>query len=284
MMIRLGIAVLLILWGSLPVHAEEGFFSEPTLPPGLRDAWEATFQIIYKDGEMGTAFVINKQPVTTRRVRLLFLTSGHVVHGQCRTPFGPCPNIKTLSASEGYHTETRNSLFLNHRDWTFRGGAVVVDYDLINDLALLEVVASADKYQDLRPIPRANCRALRLKQPVYVFGFPRVTTRTAPGSVKMSDREHMIRRWSQGHVEGRVRNKAVREEDQQLHYWLGTTADALPGGSGGPGLTADGHYFGVLHSILVGDADDGENGYMAGKSPWHSHFSNCKAVERFLTP
>ncbi len=281
MMRRIGIAVLLILWVGLPAHAEEGFFSEPSLPPGLRDAWEATFQIIYKGGTKGTAFVIDKQPVTKRRVRLLFLTSGHVVHGECRRPFGPCPNIATLSASEGYHRETRNSLILNHRDWTFRGGAVVVDYDLINDLALLEVVASADKYRDLRPIPRANCRALQLKQRTYLIGFPAITSRTAPGSVKISVPKHMIRRWSQGYVVAWVRNKAARKGEEQLHYWIGTTADALPGSSGGPGLTADGHYFGVAYATT---GDSNENGYMTGKDRWQSYFSNCEALERFLTP
>ncbi len=72
MMRRITTAVLLILWVGLPASAEEGFFFKPTLPKQLHAAWDATFLIQYQDGSLASAFVIDTQPITKRRVRLLF--------------------------------------------------------------------------------------------------------------------------------------------------------------------------------------------------------------------
>ena len=98
--------------------AEEGFFFKGTLPPQLESAWNATFYIAYESGESATAFVIEKQAVSARRVRLLFLTSDHLVQGNCKRTFGFCPKIATLSGSEGYDADTNNPVLMNQRGWT----------------------------------------------------------------------------------------------------------------------------------------------------------------------
>ena len=287
MMRRLDIAVLLILWCSLPGYAEEGFFSKTTLPPQLLPAWEATFLILYRDGASGTAFVIDKQPITARRARLLFLTGGHMVQGHCQKPFGYCRNIESLSASEGFHRKNNNAILMNHRGWTIREAAVI-DYDLGNDLALLEAIVDRDKYQDLQPIPRlSNCSTLKIDQPLYVIGFPDVFKRTAPDALPIDDKEHVIRRWSRGIIVGRLSNKDVREGDQDRHYRTGTTADAIFGNSGGPALTSNGEFFGVSHAITVveppsRDAQNPFNGNDETHS-WHSNFASCHAIADFLS-
>ena len=287
MMRRLGIAVLLILCVSLPVHAEEGFFSKATLPPHLFPAWEATFLILYRDGASGTAFVIDKQPITTRRARLLFLTGGHMVQGHCQKTFGYCRNIESLSASEGFHHKNDNAILLNHRGWTIHEAAVI-DYDLGNDLALLEAIVDRDKYTDLQPIPRLfNCSTLKLDQPLYVIGFPAVYERTAPDALQIDDKDHVIRRWSRGVLVGRITNNDVREGDQKRHYRIGTTADAIFGNSGGPALTAKGEFFGVSHAIAVVEppSRDAQHPFVGNdeRHDWHSNFASCHAIADFLS-
>ena len=245
-------ALLLTMWVSaVPGYAEEGFFGEHTLPPQLVSAWNATFQIRYRSGAFATAFVIDKQPVTVRRMRLQFLTSGHMVQGHCKKPFGHCPNIEQLSSSEGFHRENDNAILMNHRNWTIPE-ATVVDQDIGNDLALLEAIVDRDKYKNLQPIPfLSDCSSLRIHQTMFLIGFPDVSLRTTPDALPIDDKAHMIRRWSRGVLVGSITNNDVPEAARNRHYKIGTTADALPGNSGGPALTSDGEFFGALRAISV---------------------------------
>ena len=284
MMRRIGMAVLLTMWVSLPVHAEEGFFFKPTLPKQLHSAWDATFLIQYKDGSLASAFVIDKQPITKRRVRLLFLTSGHIVQGHCPKAFGGCKNIQSISSSEGVHRRNDNAVLMNHRDWTI-SEAVVVDYDLGNDLALLETVVRAGKYRDLKPIPRyTNCSQLKQDQPIYVIGFPNVYRRTAPDALPIPDKDHVIRRWSKGKLMVGLLNNDVPEELADRHHRIGTSADAIFGNSGGPALTKDGRFFGAMHAISIAKPPlrDKENPYTGYVQEWHSNVSGCQAIADFL--
>ena len=283
---RITTAVLLIMWIGLPASAEEGFFFKPTLPKQLHSAWDATFLIQYKDGALASAFVIDKQPITKRRVRLLFLTSGHIVQGHCPKAFGSCKSIQSISSSEGVGRND-NAVLMNHRDWTITE-AVVVDYDLGNDLALLETVVRAEKYQDLKPIPRyTNCSQLKRDQPVYVIGFPNVSRRTAPDALTIPDKDHVIRRWSRGVIVVGILNNDVSKELQERHHKIGTTADSIFGNSGGPGLTADGEFFGVAHAIrtIKPPSRDAQNPFSGNKKTreWHSNFSGCQAMADFLS-
>ena len=65
--IQCSVITLLPLIVGIAAYAEEGFFLKHTLPSQLIPAWEATFFIEYHNGESATAFVIDKQIVTSRR-------------------------------------------------------------------------------------------------------------------------------------------------------------------------------------------------------------------------
>ena len=280
--IQCSVITLLPLIVGIAAYAKEGFFLKHTLPSQLIPAWEATFFIEYQNGSRATAFVIEKQIVTSRRARLLFLTSDHLVQGNCKKAFGHCPNIAKVSASEGTNRDNGNPILLDNRDWTIHD-VEVVDRNVDNDIALLQAIVDRNKYESLQPIPFvSNCKSFFVDQEMYTIGFPYVGSRTAPDALPLKNKDHLIRRWSHGLISARIRNSAHREEDQKRFYWVGTTADALPGNSGGPALTAAGEFFGVTHGIQdLGD----QNPYL-GDDPdanWHSYFTNCYAIADFLS-
>ena len=80
---------------------------------------------------------------------------------------------------------------------------------------------------------------------------------------------------------------SIGEEDQQrFSLDSGRQSDALPGNSGGAALTAQGEFFGVVHSIRKGGGDQAEQRPFMGEDPeypWHSKLTNCGAVNDFLS-
>ena len=280
--------VMITVWLAWPLalsQAEEGFFFKRTLPPQLNAAWDATFYIAYKNGQSASAFVIDKQVVSARRVRLLFLTSDHLVQGNCKRTFGFCPNIATLSGSEGYDADRDNPVLLNQRGWTIHE-VEVIDRNVAADIALIGATVDRETYRDLQPIPfMPNCNKIWIKQTIYLIGFPMPSSRTSPTAKPIADPHIQVRRWSRGTITARVWNEDYGEADQKKFYWTGTTADALPGSSGGPALTQDGLFFGVLHSIRVGPGELEDKDPYLGDHPefdWHSYLTNCQAIARFL--
>ena len=285
---RLVLITLLLVWFSNTASlslADEGFFFKGPLPPQLRAAWDATFLVEYENGEKASAFVIDKQMVSARRVQLVFLTSDHLVQGNCQRAFGYCEKIKKITASEGINTKNDNPILMDQRDWTIQE-VHVIDRHVDYDIALLGATADREKYRLLTPIFMvSDCRKLRIGQLSYLIGFPEVSSRTAPNAKLIDDPDEMVRRWSRGKIKERVFNKSHGEEDQEEFYWLAMTNDALPGNSGGPALTAQGEFYGVLHGIKVGAGKQKDQYPYLGDDPEsnrHSYLTNCPAIKRFL--
>ena len=275
----------LVFLAGFPAQAKEGFFLKEDLPPQLRSAWEATFMTQSpEERSYGTAFVIDKQAVTSSRTRLLLLTTYHMVRDTCEKPLGYCPKMK-LSASTGVDESNNSPILMDNRGRSIHE-VEVVDRNKDYDLALLEVTVDREKYASVQPIPFiSDCGTLFIDQKIYLIGFPNISSRTAPGALAIEKKNHIIRRGSQGHITAWVRNENQSEEHQSKFYWTGATADALPGSSGGPALTDRGEFFGVLHSIRKSGSQEEKHPFMGNDKEynWHSKFTNCWAVNDFLS-
>lgn len=263
-------------------QAKEGFFFEDSLLPQLQSAWEATFNVLSKSKGGGTAFLVDKQALTSSRTQLFFLSSDHTITTICGPDFlGHCPHLY-MTASFGIDNLNNSRIPLNNLDRSIYE-VEVVDRRADYDIALLRATVDRSKYESLRPIPLADCDSLLIGQEMYAIGFPNTSKRRRGSPI--TNPHQVTRRWSLGHISVKVRSKTYPHGDQNLLYRIGTTADALPGNSGGPALTQNGEFFGVLQTVYT---KDGIPGYPfrgdEGPKSWHSSFTNCPATTDFLSP
>ena len=107
---------------------------------------------------------------------------------------------------------------------------------------------------------------------IFLIGFPNTLTRTAADMKAIDDQNVIRRRWSKGIILDPVYSQGD---------WMGVTADALQGSSGGPAFNTDGDLIGILHRVSG-------NRYVANESEdqarrnWQSLLVLCHSVRTFL--
>ena len=233
----------------------------------------------------GTAFVVGKQALQSSQVRLLFLTNDHVVQDVCDEPLGYCQNM-LLTGSFGVDTQEYNYIRTDYRDRSIHQVTVIKRHK-DSDLALLEAIVDGKKYESLQPIPQiGSCNEISPGQEALPDWLPKYPSPNSPGSQTYPGTAPTS---FEGEAKARSQppfaTGPTPDHAQHNVQWLGTTADALPGSSGGPALTPQGEFFGVLLSILDEDGDNDSQGYpYHGNARWHSFLTNCHATTEFLSP
>ena len=263
------------------IQAEEGFFFKDTLPPALSSAWEATF-IVYDSetrGRNGTAFVVEKENLSYDHTRLTLLSADHVVQKICGRGLGFCDMV--LSASVGFHRETRSNIFMDHKERTIYEARITKRAPKY-DLTVLKVTVDRTKYESIRPIPLANCDELYTDEEIYLIGFPQTNRRTAEGAKFIEKAQHRIRRWSRGYMVERVEPGKWNAHPVSQ---IGTTADALEGSSGGPALNNKGEFWGLVSQTLTlaSKESDPYLGREGNSRRPHSLVVECWHIEKFLS-
>ena len=263
------------------IQAEEGFFSEKSLPPELLSAWKATFIVYPSDkSKVGTAFVIDKQKThNPDLVQLSLLTADHVVQGLCGRGLGSCDNM-VLSSSVGFDAKTHADIIMDRRGHTIEG-VDVVKRSPGRDLALLQVTVNRNQYQDIEPVPLvASCDELYRDDIVYLLGFPNLRKRTNFLS-SMERPSELIRRWSWGYPVDHIPPPSKPGDPVSVHQ-MGTTADALPSSSGSPALNEKGEFWGLASGIRKSKNRSYSGNEGSSPKKYHSRVVECWDVEEFL--
>jgi S1-C subfamily serine protease len=269
---------LLILFKAVPTSAGEGFSTRrQELPEALRSAWDATFHLVGEfkgDKVMASAFLVKKDSVSSKEKALYFLTNHHVIESICGERLGPCPGLHLTHL--GYDTDSGDYLANGIAGATFH--QVEVERVSANpDLALLRVNVPAEVARAFKPLPLLeDCAELYVAQAVYLIGYPMMIDRRY-SRVKPVDKHLKIKRWSRGLL---VDNVHFREGGQ-LEYLLATTADILPGNSGGPALDECGRLLGVTQG-LHRTKDDRYSGVEKEPLRYHSYLVRCEYLEDFI--
>lgn len=247
--------------------AEEGFdASRETLPVAVQPAWEATFSVAAlpgRKGGIGSAVLIASKPMGSGKLALYLLTADHVVASKCGPRLGACENI-VLSSS-------RNDAIEDSPKRTVTGAEVAGRLEP-EDLSLLKIEVEDGEAWALRPVPVAEHCDPKPGQPVFLVGFPNALTRSAGDMKPIDDQAVLKRRWSKGIVLGPVSSQGD---------WVGTTADALQGSSGGPAFDADGGLIGVLHRV-AGPRYAGNESEDKTRRSWQSLLVRCESIRTFL--
>jgi Trypsin-like peptidase domain len=253
--------------------AEEGFNgSKNTLPGAIQPAWESTFWVTAlpsHKGGTGTAVLIASKVMNSGRLALYMLTADHVVTAKCGPQLGVCTNI-VLSASQSLDLDA-NDVIEESPTRTITG-AEVVDRLEMEDISLLKIVVDNSEAWALRPVSVVAHCDLKSGQPVFLIGFPNARTRTAVGTIAIDDPNVIKRRWSKGIILDQVYSQG---------NWMGITADALQGSSGGPAFNTDGDLIGILHRVS-GNRYVGNQSEDQTRRNWQSLLVLCDPVRTFL--
>lgn len=153
-----------------------------------------------------------------------------------------------------------------------------------SDLALFEVTTNSSHphLKSLKSVElETNCNQTTARQLVYFIGYPAINLRQDNRHFITGDPNLNTRRWSTGLIANPLPFNA------RVNYpVLPTTADALPGNSGGPVAMPNGRVIGVAAGIRSRPATfypfrgDAKN---ALDYP-HSFFINCEAINEFRKP
>ncbi len=140
-----------------------------------------------------------------------------------------------------------------------------------------------NEFESITPIPIAGECDIYVDDEVYIIGFPYTPDRLKANHTFIANPDSVVRRWSQGYV--------VDFEYSDYYFgastpqWLTTTADALPGNSGGPALSANGDLLGVVDSVKEsnGNTDAYVGNDVIEPRRSHSLLTRCEDVTSFLT-
>ena len=198
---------------------------------------------------------------------LYLLTADHVVTSKCGPQLGACRNI-VLSSSL---VSDANNMIEDSPARTVTG-AEVVDRLETEDVSLLKIMVDNSEVWALRPVSVAEHCDLKSGQPVFLIGFPNTLTRTAVDMKAIDDQNVIKRRWSKGIILDPVYSQG---------NWMGITADALQGSSGGPAFSADGDLIGILHRVS-GNRYVGNESEDQARRNWQSLLVPCDSVRTFL--
>jgi len=253
--------------------AEEGFnSSKDTLPEAIQPAWESTFWVTALPGHKGgtgSAVLIASKVMTSGGLALYLLTADHVVTAKCGPQLGVCNNI-VLSSSQSRDLDANETIEESPRRTVT--GAEVVDRLETEDISLIEIEVDNSEVWALRPVSVAEHCDLKSRQPVFLIGFPNTLTRTAAGMKAIDDQSVIKRRWSEGIMLDPVYSQG---------NWMGITADALQGSSGGPAFNTDGRLIGILHRV-PGNRYVGNESEDQKRTNWQSLLVPCESVRTFL--
>jgi S1-C subfamily serine protease len=253
--------------------AEERFnSSKHTLPEAIQPAWESTFWVTAlpgRKGGTGSAVLIASKVMNFGRRALYMLTADHVVTAKCGPQLGVCENI-VLSSSQSLDLDANETIEESPRR-TVTGAEVVGRLEM-EDISLIKIVVANSEVWALRPISVAEHCDLKSGQPVFLIGFPNTHTRTAADMKAIDDQNVIKRRWSKGIILDPVYSQG---------NWMGITADALQGSSGGPAFNSGGDLIGILHRVpgnrYVGNESDDQV-----RRNWQSLLVLCDSVRTFL--
>ena len=251
--------------------AEEGFnSSKHTLPGAIQPAWESTFWVTALPGHKGgtgSAVLIASKVMNSSGLALYLLTADHVVTSKCGPQLGACKNI-VLSSSL---VSDANNMIEDSPARTVTG-AEVVDRLETEDVSLLKIMVDNSEVWALRPVSVAEHCDLKSGQPAFLIGFPNTLTRTAVDMKPIDDQNVIKRRWSKGIILDPVYSQG---------NWMGITADALQGSSGGPAFNTDGDLIGILHRVS-GNRYVGNESEDQARRNWQSLLVLCDSVRTFL--
>ncbi|MGE5203898.1 MAG: S1 family peptidase [Acidobacteriota bacterium] len=251
--------------------AEEGFnSSKHALPGAIQPAWESTFWVTALPGHkggIGSAVLIAAKVASSGGLALYLLTADHVVTSKCGPRLGACENI-VLSSS--LVSDANNTI--EGSPARTATGAEVVDRLETEDVALLKITVVNNEAWALRPVTVAEHCDLKSGRPVFLIGFPNTLTRTAADMKPIDDQNVIRRRWSKGIVLDPVYSQG---------NWVGITADALQGSSGGPAFDTDGALVGILHRVS-GNRYVGNESEDQARRNWQSLLVPCDSVRTFL--
>jgi S1-C subfamily serine protease len=253
--------------------AEEGFNgSKHTLPGAIQPAWESTFSVTALPGQkggIGSAVLVASKVMNSDRLALYMLTADHVVTAKCGPQLGACKNI-VLSSSQSRNLDANDVIEGSSRRTV--AGAEVVDRLETEDISLLKIVVDNSEVWALRPVSVAEHCDPKSGQPVFLIGFPNTLTRTAADMKAIDDQNVIKRRWSKGIVLDPVYSQG---------NWMGITADALQGSSGGPAFNTAGDLIGIVHRVS-GDSYVGNESEDQVRRKSQSLLVLCDSVRTFL--
>jgi S1-C subfamily serine protease len=253
--------------------AEEGFnSSRDGLPGPIQPAWEATFwaaALPDHKGGTGSAVLVSSGVTDSGRLALYILTADHVVTSKCGPQLGPCQNIVLTSSRS---LDAAGSNVIEESPARTVTGAEVVARLEPKDIALLKIEVDNSKDWALRPVSVAKHCDLKSGQPIFLIGFPNTPARTAADMKAIDDQNVVRRRWSKGIVLDPVSSQGD---------WIGITADALQGSSGGPAFNADGELVGIVHRVS-GNRYMGNESEDQARRNWQSLLVLCDSVRTFL--
>jgi hypothetical protein len=266
-------AVLIFL--SVTALCEEGFDENRyKLPSAVARVWDATYAVSPKtNGSSGSSLFIRKENGPQYgQYYFYFLTSGHVVRGNCGLFKGPCANLK-LTTGTGFDQVTNQEFKTSE---TFRSfeNVEVVKISIEPDLALLRARVDSSLFFSLNPVaPDKNCK-IKSGTTVYILGFPGVHHRINTKGTTEQNKFKILKRFSKGTVVG-PESSAIYPDGSQSQ-WLSTTADSLPGNSGGPAVDPEGNVIGTLDGSIKTN-DDG-----ISYKGTHALLERCESINSFL--
>lgn len=225
--------------------AGEGFSADPSqLSQELQKVWNSTFYVIARDAEtsyFGTSFLVGRTlEESGQEETLYFLTGYHVVADICNSPQAGCPEI-LLSQELVNDAHTERLVRSGQGTLTFK--ARLTRFNKQHDLALLAVKAPLAQTYHLNVLDVAQTCNISLGEGVVNIGHPGMMTR-APGPMNSDRRQLGLKRWSHGFFLG----LAPGEVGTPRVYGY-TTADSLPGNSGGPVVSECGGLLGLSRLI-----------------------------------
>ena len=270
---RLVTAIFSALLISLTAHAKEGFDVSPSWL-GQKSAWEETFALTDDDPETPgiTASVLVFKKVAGTRTYLGFLTSGHSLSNLLKKN-----KLEQLSVS-------RNIRMINRLDLLdpVPGRIITFDVNMNYELGLFIMQIPTSRADAYTPVPFASNCFIGYGTKLQLYGFPGVFQRQIEKQKEKIQAPNLItKRSSEGFFTGE--NRYGQDQRYKGFPILGTTADAMPGNSGGPAINDAGEVIGILigsrASPTNGNSYQGFEGRKILLS--HSFVTGCRITKEF---
>lgn len=265
-----------------PAIAKEGFATSlSNAPSAVLSAWKTTFAILTDSPstyKIGSAFFVWEDKSIGSQ-QFYFLTANHNVNPSCNVG-DVCPaTYLTRDLRLKYQSDGKANLE-SMGESGFKQ-VEVVQRSVNPDVAVLRVTSSESSENVPKPLPLpSNCN-LRTGEPLYVVGFPTTSDRSSPPSLAITEKDIQTKRWSQGMFVG-LFNERINDE---IRLYIGATADALEGNSGGPIVNAAGEVI----SIVVKGASLSQNQFQyygseeIGHLDWQTLGVRCETLQDLKT-